>query len=50
MVISFPDEASFRDWAESPEYLEIVMDRKAGAKSVILLVKGLSGSIETATK
>jgi uncharacterized protein (DUF1330 family) len=23
VVISFPDEASFREWAKSPEYLEI---------------------------
>jgi uncharacterized protein (DUF1330 family) len=43
VVISFPDEASFHDWAESPEYLEIAKDRKAGAKSVIVLVKGIPG-------
>ena len=42
VVVSFPDEASFRDWAESPEYLEIAKDRKAGAMSVILLVKGIA--------
>jgi uncharacterized protein (DUF1330 family) len=42
VVISFPDEPAFRAWAESPEYLEIAKDRKAGAKSVILLVKGIS--------
>jgi uncharacterized protein (DUF1330 family) len=41
VVVSFPDEASFRDWAESPDYLEIAKDRKAGAKSVIVLVKGI---------
>lgn len=41
VVVSFPDEASFRDWVESPEYLEIAEDRKAGASSIILLVKGL---------
>src|SRR5580704_12716176 len=40
VVVSFPDERSFRDWAESPEYLEIAKDRKAGAKSVIVLVNG----------
>lgn len=43
VVVSFPDERSFRDWAESPEYLEIAKDRKAGAKSVIVLAKGIAG-------
>lgn len=42
VVISFPDEPSLRAWANSPEYLEIAQDRKAAAKSVILLVHGLS--------
>jgi uncharacterized protein (DUF1330 family) len=42
VVVSFPDEPSFRDWAESPEYLEIAKDRKAGAKSVIMLAKGIA--------
>jgi len=42
VVVSFPDEPSFRDWAESPEYLEIAKDRKAGAKSTIVLVKGIA--------
>ena len=46
VVVSFPDEASFRDWAESQEYLEIAMDRKAGARSVILLVKGVPSRTE----
>jgi uncharacterized protein (DUF1330 family) len=41
VVVSFPDEVSFREWAESPEYLEIAKDRKAGANSVIVLVKGI---------
>jgi len=40
VLLSFPDEAAFREWAESPEYLEIAKDRKAGADAVILLVKG----------
>jgi uncharacterized protein (DUF1330 family) len=50
VVISFPDEASFREWAESPEYLEIAKDRKAGARSVIVLVKGISGRSEARAK
>lgn len=48
VVVSFPDEASFRDWAESQEYLEIAMDRKAGARSVIVLVKGIPNRTEVA--
>jgi uncharacterized protein (DUF1330 family) len=40
VLISFPDEAAFREWAESPEYVEIAKDRKAGAHGVILLVRG----------
>jgi|SRR5580693_2181693 uncharacterized protein (DUF1330 family) len=48
VVVSFPDEASFRDWAESPDYLEIAEDRKAGAKSVIVLVKGITSHAEAA--
>jgi uncharacterized protein (DUF1330 family) len=47
VVISFPDEASFREWAESPEYVEIAQDRKAAAKSVILLAKGIASRIES---
>lgn len=46
IVVSFLNEALFRDWAESPEYLEIAKDRKAGAKSVILLVKGAASHSE----
>jgi uncharacterized protein (DUF1330 family) len=41
VVLSFPDEASFRDWAESAEYQEIARARKAAARTVILLVHGL---------
>jgi len=42
VVLSFPDEASFRDWAESPEYQEIAVDRKAGARSVIVMAHGIA--------
>ncbi|GAA2912515.1 DUF1330 domain-containing protein [Streptosporangium fragile] len=41
VLMSFPDEAAFRGWAESPEYREISEDRLAGADTVVLLVKGL---------
>jgi uncharacterized protein (DUF1330 family) len=44
VLISFPDEAAFREWAESPAYQEIAKDRKAASSAVILLVKGLPTS------
>jgi uncharacterized protein (DUF1330 family) len=40
VLMSFPDEAAFQAWANSPEYLEISKDRKAGAEGVVLLAKG----------
>ncbi|RUP03433.1 MAG: DUF1330 domain-containing protein [Mycobacterium sp.] len=42
VLMSFPDEAAFHAWAQSPEYQEISKDRQAGADTVVLLVKGLS--------
>jgi uncharacterized protein (DUF1330 family) len=42
VLMSFPDEAAFRLWAESPEYQEISEDRRAGADTVVLLAKGLA--------
>jgi len=50
VVLSFPDEASFRDWAESAEYQEIAKDRKAGAQAVIWMVRGIDGRGEGAKK
>ncbi|MBW0015858.1 DUF1330 domain-containing protein [Mycobacterium sp.] len=41
VLMSFPDEATFRGWAQSPEYQEISKDRLAGADTVVLLVEGL---------
>ncbi len=41
VLMSFPDEAAFRGWALSPEYQEISKDRRAGADTLVLLVKGL---------
>lgn len=40
VLMSFPDDAAFRSWAQSPEYQEISKDRQAGADTVVLLVKG----------
>ncbi|RAV14506.1 DUF1330 domain-containing protein [Mycolicibacterium sp. GF69] len=42
VLMSFPDEASFRAWADSPEYQEISKDRRAGADSLVLLIEGLA--------
>jgi uncharacterized protein (DUF1330 family) len=41
VLLSFPDEPAFREWAESADYQEIAKDRKAGSTAVVLLVKGL---------
>jgi uncharacterized protein (DUF1330 family) len=41
VLLSFPDEAAFWEWAESPDYLEIAKDRKAGSAAIVLLVKGI---------
>ena len=42
VLMSFPDEAAFHAWADSPEYLEIAKDRKAGAQGIVLLAKGFT--------
>jgi uncharacterized protein (DUF1330 family) len=42
VLMSFPDEAAFRLWSESPDYQEIAKDRREGADSVVLLAKGLA--------
>lgn len=40
VVMAFPDEPSFRQFAESPEYLEIAHDRIIGAETRSMLVRG----------
>jgi uncharacterized protein (DUF1330 family) len=42
VLMSFPDDAAFRAWANSPEYLEISKDRKVGAEGILLLAKGFT--------
>jgi uncharacterized protein (DUF1330 family) len=42
VLLSFPDEAAFREWADSPDYQEIAKYRKAGSTAVVLLVKGIA--------
>jgi uncharacterized protein (DUF1330 family) len=41
VLMAFPDETSFREWAESADYQRISEDRRAGADTVVLLVQGL---------
>lgn len=41
VLLSFPDEAAFHEWANSPDYQEIAKDRLAASNAVVLLVKGL---------
>ncbi len=45
VLIAFPDEPAFREWAESPDYQRISEDRRAGADSVVLLVKGFPSAV-----
>src|SRR4051812_1442233 len=40
VLLSFPDEAAFREWAGSAEYNEIAKGRKAAATAIVLLVHG----------
>jgi uncharacterized protein (DUF1330 family) len=42
VMMSFPDEAAFLSFSNSPDYLEISRDRKAGAQATVLLVKGFA--------
>jgi len=42
VLMSFPDAAAFHAFADSPEYLEISKDRKAGAQGIVLLSKGFA--------
>jgi uncharacterized protein (DUF1330 family) len=41
VLLAFPDEDSFRAWADSPDYRAIAVDRQAGSDSLVLLVKGV---------
>lgn len=45
VLMAFPDEAAFREWAESPDYQRISEDRRAGADTVVLLVQGLPSMV-----
>jgi uncharacterized protein (DUF1330 family) len=41
VVLSFPNEAGFREFADSPEYQEISKDRRAGPDGFVVLVRGV---------
>lgn len=41
VLLSFPNEADYREWADSPGYQAISRDRIAGADCTVLLLKGL---------
>jgi uncharacterized protein (DUF1330 family) len=41
VILSFADDAAFRAWGASPEYVEISKDRDASSEATILLVKGI---------
>ncbi|HUO90901.1 MAG TPA: DUF1330 domain-containing protein [Rhizomicrobium sp.] len=43
VMMAFPDEAAFREFADSPAYREISRDRVAGSDGVVLLVQGIPG-------
>ena len=43
VLASFPDEASFHAWWESPAYREIVTHRLAASEGPIVLLQGLPG-------
>ena len=43
VLLEFPDTEAFRLWADSPDYQDIAVDRRAGAHGPVLLVHGIGG-------
>lgn len=41
ILLSFPDEARFRAWADSPDYRRIVQDRLAATTGPVILAHGI---------
>jgi uncharacterized protein (DUF1330 family) len=41
VILAFDDRDAFTTWLNSPEYQAIVKDRRAAAKTTILLVRGV---------
>jgi len=48
VLLSFPDEGAYREWADSPAYQAIAVDRIAGADNIALLVRGIHRQPPTA--
>jgi uncharacterized protein (DUF1330 family) len=42
VLMSLPNTAAYRAWADSPEYQEISRDRKAGTEAIVLLAQGFA--------
>lgn len=42
VLMEFPDENAFQDWASSPDYQEIAKDRHAGSNATVLLVRSIN--------
>ena len=43
VMLSFANEADFREFADSQEYQEISKDRRAGTNGFVILVRGVPG-------
>lgn len=41
VIMEFPDAETAREFQDSPEYLEIAVDRKAGADAIVMTVRGV---------
>ena len=42
ILMRFPNEEAFKEWAFSAEYQEISKDREAGSEGVVLLAKSIN--------
>lgn len=42
VLMAFSDEAQFRLWSESPEYLKIAQDRIAGATALVIMLHSVT--------
>src|SRR4029077_1679950 len=49
VLIWFPDQAAYADWAGSEAYRRIAIDRVAGAETVSLLLRGIASSPDIET-
>jgi uncharacterized protein (DUF1330 family) len=42
ILMSFPDEPSFREWSQSTDYKAISKDRTLGSEALVLLIHGMA--------